>query len=493
MRLLSRPLALAVSTLLCAAVTPATLAAEAAPSPASSPAASAAPAALTPLQAKARELLANIIRYKSAVGPDENPQLADYLAGEFSAAGFTGDDLRVERYKETAYLVVRYRGQPKKGQPAQKPILLLSHMDVVPALREHWKRDPFTLDEANGFFYGRGTLDVKGGLATLTALFLRLKQEKFVPTRDLIIVFSGDEETTGETTRDLLTRHRDWVDAEYALNTDAGGGTLATDGSARSYNIQTAEKTYASYKLSAYNPGGHSSQPRADNAIYELADALKQVQAYRFPAMSTETTRAYFKAMGASTAGPLGEAMQAFAANPQDAAAADVLWANSAYVGATRTTCVATMLRGGHAENALPQQAAATVNCRLFPGVKPTEVADQLQALVGKQVEVSLIGEPHYSDGSPLRKDVVDAVTASIHARYPGIPIIPIQESGATDGIFYRAAGIPTYGISEVFIRPQDQFAHGLDERIPVSSYYDGLEHWYRIVKTLAGPATGRR
>ena len=493
MRLLSRPLALAVSTLLCAAVTPATLAAEAAPSPASSPAASAAPAALTPPQAKARELLANIIRYKSAVGPDENPQLADYLAGEFSAAGFTGDDLRVERYKETAYLVVRYRGQPKKGQPAQKPILLLSHMDVVPALREHWKRDPFTLDEANGFFYGRGTLDVKGGLATLTALFLRLKQEKFVPTRDLIIVFSGDEETTGETTRDLLTRHRDWVDAEYALNTDAGGGTLATDGSARSYNIQTAEKTYASYKLSAYNPGGHSSQPRADNAIYELADALKQVQTYRFPAMSTETTRAYFKAMGASTAGPLGEAMQAFAANPQDAAAADVLWANPAYVGATRTTCVATMLRGGHAENALPQQAAATVNCRLFPGVKPTEVADQLQALVGKQVEVSLIGEPHYSDGSPLRKDVVDAVTASIHARYPGIPIIPIQESGATDGIFYRAAGIPTYGISEVFIRPQDQFAHGLDERIPVSSYYDGLEHWYRIVKTLAGPAKGRR
>lgn len=489
MRLLSRPLALAVSTLLCLAGMPAAVAAEAAPSLA----AVAAPATLTPLQAKARELLANIIRYKSAVGPDENPQLADYLAGEFRAAGFTGDDLRVERYKETAYLVVRYPGQPKQGQPPQKPILLLSHMDVVPALREHWKRDPFTLDEANGFFYGRGTLDVKGGLATLTALFIRLKQEKFVPTRDLIIVFSGDEETTGETTRDLLTRHRDWVDAEYALNTDSGGGTLATDGRALSYNIQTAEKTYASYKLSAYNPGGHSSQPRADNAIYELADALKQVQAYRFPAMSTETTRAYFKAMGASTAGPLGEAMQAFAANPQDAAAADVLWANPAYVGSTRTTCVATMLRGGHAENALPQQASATVNCRLFPGTKPAEVADQLQALVGKQMEVALIGEPNYSDASPLRKDVMDAVTASIHTRYPGIPIIPIQESGATDGIFYRAAGIPTYGISETFIRPQDQFAHGLDERIPVESYYDGLEHWYRIVKTLAGPAKGRR
>lgn len=485
MRLSSPSLALAVSTLLCAAVAPAAVAAEAAPAAAS--------AALTPHQAKARELLANVIRFKSFVGADENPQMADYLAGEFRAAGFTGDDVRVERYKETAYLVVRYRGQPKKGQPVQKPILLLSHMDVVPALREHWKRDPFTLDEANGFFYGRGTLDVKGGLATLTALFIRLKQEKFVPTRDLVIVFSGDEETTGETTRDLLARHRDWVDAEYALNTDAGGGTLATDGSARSYNIQTAEKTYASYKLSTYNPGGHSSQPRADNAIYELADALKLVEGYRFPAMSTETTRAYFMAMGASTPGPLGAAMQAFAANPNDAAAADVLWGNPVYVGATRTTCVATMLRAGHAENALPQQASATVNCRLFPGTKPVEVASQLQALVGQKVEVSLIGEPHYSEGSPLRKDVVDAVTASVHARHPGIPIIPIQESGATDGIFYRAAGIPTYGISETFIRPQDQFAHGLDERIPVSSYYDGLEHWYRIVKTLAGPAKKQR
>lgn len=489
MRLSSRPLALAVSTLLCATMVSAGHAASPEVAAAAAPAvATAAPAALlTPHQAKARELLANVIHYKSAVGAGETPQLAEYLAGEFRAAGFTGDDLRLERYKDTAYLVVRYRGQPKKGQPAQKPILLLSHMDVVPALREHWKRDPFTLDEANGFFYGRGTLDVKGGLATLTALFIRLKQEKFVPTRDLIIVFSGDEETSGETTRELVDHHRDWVDAEYALNTDAGGGTLSTDNTARSYNIQTAEKTYSSYKLSTYNPGGHSSQPRADNAIYELADALKLVQGYRFPTMSTETTRAYFKAMGATNPGPLGEAMQAFAANPQDAAAAEVLWNSPSYVGATRTTCVATMLRGGHADNALPQQASATVNCRLFPGTTPQQVLAELQGLVGSKVEVALVGEPRYSDGSPLRKDVVDAVTASVHARHPGIPIIPIQESGATDGIFYRSAGIPTYGISETFIRPQDQFAHGLDERIPVASYYDGLEHWYRIVKTLAG------
>lgn len=449
--------------------------------------------ALTPHQAKARELLANVIRFKSFVGADENPQMADYLAGEFKAGGFTDEEITVRRFEDTAYLVVRYKGQPRKGQPAQKPILLLSHMDVVPALREHWKRDPFTLDEANGFFYGRGTLDVKGGLATLTALFLRLRAEKFVPTRDLILVFSGDEETTGNSTRELVDRHRDWIDAEYALNTDAGGGTLGPDGEARSYNIQTAEKTYASYKLSTFNPGGHSSQPRADNAIYELADALKLVQAYRFPTMANDTTRAFFRAMARTTPGALGEAMAAFSANPQDAAAADVLWSSPVYVGATRTTCVATQLRGGHAENALPQQATATVNCRLFPGVTPRQVETELQGVVGSAVTVELIGEPRYSDGSPLRQDVVDAVTAAVHARHPGIPIIPIQESGATDGLYYRAAGIPTYGISETFIRPQDQFAHGLDERIPVQSYYDGLDHWYRIVQSLAGSGKSAR
>ena len=439
-------------------------------------------------RAKARELLANVIHYKSFVGANETPQLAEYLAGEFKAGGFTDDEIILRRFEETSYLVVRYQGQPRKGQPAQKPILLLSHMDVVPALREHWKRDPFTLDEANGFFYGRGTLDVKGGLATLTELFLKLRAEKFVPTRDLILVFSGDEETTGNTTRELVDHHRDWIDAEFALNTDAGGGTLGPDGEARSYNIQTAEKTYASYKVTTYNAGGHSSQPRADNAIYELADALKRVQAYRFPTMSTDTTRAFFRAMSATTPGALGGAMAAFAANPADEAAASVLWDAPAYVGATRTTCVATMLRGGHADNALPQQASATVNCRLFPGVTPKQVEVELQGVVGKGAEVALIGEPRYSDGSPLREDVLAAVTASVHARHPGIPIIPIQESGATDGLYYRAAGIPTYGISEVFIRPQDQFAHGLDERIPVQSYYDGVDHWYRVVQSLAGP-----
>lgn len=447
---------------------------------------------LTPLQAKAREIFARVIGFKSVAPGYETPQLAEYLAGELRAAGFAEQDILLGRLDETAYLVVRYRGRPPAGTPARKPILLLSHLDVVPALKEHWKRNPFALDEANGFFYGRGTLDVKNGVTTLVALFLRLKQENFVPTRDLVMVLSGDEETTGLTTMKLLKEHRDWVDAEYALNTDAGGGTLDHEGRARSYNIQTAEKTYASYKLSAYNPGGHSSQPRADNAIYALADALKAVQAYRFPVQWSDTTIGFFRETGAITAGPLGEAMRVFAANPNDTAAADELWKHPVYVGATRTTCVATMLRAGHAENALPQQATATVNCRIFPGVTPQAIRDSLQKVVGENIEVEIIDNPHYSDASPLRKDVVEAVTAAVHARYPGVPIIPIQESGATDGIFYRAAGIPTYGVSETFIRAEDQFAHGLDERIPVNSFYDGLDHWYRLVQTLAGKNPSR-
>ena len=464
------------------------LAAALASSAIASPASTAA-SELTPLQAKAREMFARVIGFKSIAPGYETPQLVDYLAGELRAAGFEEKDMLRGRLEETAYLVVRYRGQPPAGTAPRKPVLLLSHLDVVPALKEHWKRDPFRLDEANGFFYGRGALDIKPGVTSLVMLFLRLKQENFVPTRDLVMVLSGDEETTGATTVKLLEEHRDWVDAEYALNTDAGGGTLDHEGRARSYNIQTAEKTYASYKLSAYNPGGHSSQPRADNAIYELADALKSVQTYQFPVQWSDTTLGFFKATGAITDGPLGAAMRNFAANPGDASAAAELAKHPVYIGATRTTCVATMLRAGHAENALPQQASATVNCRIFPGVTPQAIRDALQKVVGERIEVETLDNPRYSDASPLRQDVVDAVTAAVHARHPGIPIIPIQESGATDGLFYRAAGIPTYGISETFIRNEDQFAHGLDERIPVQSFYEGLEHWYRIVQTLFGPA----
>jgi acetylornithine deacetylase/succinyl-diaminopimelate desuccinylase-like protein len=417
------------------------------------------------------------------------PALVDYLVSRFRAAGFPESDVHVLRYGESASLVVRYRGEPARGEARQKPIAFLGHMDVVTAKPEDWQRDPFTLVEENGYFYGRGTSDDKNTVALLTATFLRLKAAGFVPRRDLVLVFTGDEETQGAHAGNLVGNHRDLVDAEYALNGDAGGGSLAEDdGHAISYGLQTAEKTYASFELTVKNPGGHSSLPRKDNAIYELADALKAVQAYRFPVQWNETTLAWFRTTGARTSGPLGEAMRRFAANPGDGAAAQALADSPNDVGATRTTCIPTLLRGGHADNALPQSATATINCRIFPGVKVEDVKAQLQRLAGAGVTVTTVGTPEPSDESPLRPDVLAAVTKAVHARNPGVPVSPYQESGGTDGRLFRAAGIPTYGVGETFIKDSDVFAHGLNERIPVKSFYDGLEHWAALVKELAGP-----
>ncbi|MBF6024070.1 M20/M25/M40 family metallo-hydrolase [Lysobacter niastensis] len=433
--------------------------------------------------ARARDIFAKLISYKTSVGFDQVPAMSEYLASQFRAAGFPDADIHILPVGKTNSMVVRYRGDGSGG----KPILLMAHMDVVTAKPEDWERDPFKLIEENGYFYGRGTSDVKDGVATLTSTFLRLKSEGFVPTRDLVIVFSGDEETEMATIRDLANNHRDMIDAEYALNSDGGGGTLEENGKPRMYSVQTAEKTYASFELTTHNPGGHSSQPRADNAIYDLADALKKVQTYRFPTMWNDTTLAAFKAVGAATPGATGEAMRKFAANPRDEAAANVLAGIPYEVGKTRTTCIPTLLRGGHADNALPQSATATVNCRIFPGVAIDDVRKTLQDLAGSSVEVKTIGSPTASDASPLRPDVMTAVTKVVHQLHPGVAVVPSQESGATDGLYLRAAGIPTYGVSGMFLKDSDSFAHGLNERIPVKGYYDGLDHWYLLVKELAG------
>lgn len=442
-------------------------------------------AAPGPYDAKAREIFSRIIAMETTPRARQVPQMAEYLAGELRAGGFAAADIRILPLRDSASLVVRYRGDGSGG----KPILLLSHMDVVDARREDWKRDPFTLIEENGFFYGRGTLDVKSGVATLVVTFLRLRAEGFVPSRDLILYFSGDEETAMITTLDTARNHRDLIDAEFALNTDAGGGTLdETSGAALHYALQTAEKTYADFELTARNPGGHSSQPRDDNAIYALAVALQKLSAFRFPVMWNETTLASLKQAGERTPGELGAAMRRFAEDPMDPAAAETLRVDPAYVGQTRTTCVATMLNGGHAANALPQSASATVNCRIFPGVPVANVQRALEQVVGAGIEVRLTDEPIFSDASPLRDDVIAAVTRAVRQRYPGVRVVPSQESGASDGAIFRGAGIPTYGVSEVFMRNSDMFSHGLDERIPVKSFYEGLQQWYALLTDLAGP-----
>ncbi len=447
----------------------------------------AAPAAAPPseaVRAQAREIFAHIVGIESSVGKGKVPLVAKYLAERFKAGGFPDADIHILPLGETASLVVRYRGSGGGG----KPIALIAHMDVVTAKRSDWQRDPYTLTEEKGFFYGRGTSDVKQEVALLTATFLRFKAEGYVPARDLIIAFSGDEETEQATARDLVTKHRDLVDAEFALNGDGGGGVLSEDAAKpQIFYVQGAEKSSGQFVLTTHNPGGHSSQPRPDNAIYELADALKAVQGYQFPVKWNEWTLGDFKAASLVTQGPAGEAMARFAADPGNAAAAAEISKTPAYVGRIRTTCVATLLAAGHAENALPQSATATINCRIFPGTSAAEVQKTLQGLVGPKVEVRQGYEALVSDASPMRQDIMKAVGKAIAASDPGVPVVPTQAAYATDGAVFRNAGIPTYGVGGVFIMDSEEFAHGLNERIRVQEFYKGLTYWDVLIKALAG------
>lgn len=438
-----------------------------------------APAAV---RAQARDVYGTIIAMQTSEGLRQVPVMAEYLAGKFRAAGFPAEDIEIRPLGETASLVVRYRGSDRQA----RPILLLGHMDVVAARAEDWDRDPFVLIEENGYFYGRGSADIKGEIALITTTFLRLKAEGFVPSRDLVIAFSGDEETTMLTTRDLAQH---LADAEFALNGDGGQGVLNDEtGKPEVYYIQGAEKYYASFELTARNAGGHSSEPRADNAIYDLADALEALRRYQFPVMWNDWTLGNFAATAKVTPGPIGEAMAKFAADPRNEAAVQTLSASPQYVGKLRTTCVATLLKGGHAENALPQSATATVNCRVFPGTPLEQVKATLQKLAGDKVEVKGIGDPQPSNPSPLRPDVVSVVTRAVHADYPGVPIVPEMAAYATDGAVFRRAGIPTYGVCSLFIRGKDEYSHGLNERIEVAAFYAGLDHWYRLLQDLVGP-----
>ena len=436
-------------------------------------------------RATAREIFETIVEMDTSVAGRQTPEMANYLAGRFRAAGFPADDVHVLPMGDTAVLVVRYRGDGTGG----RPILFLAHMDVVAAVRSDWERDPFTLIEENGFFFGRGTSDNKTGVALLSTTFLDLRGEGFTPTRDLILVFSGDEETNPVTTRNLLRDHRALLgDAEFALNSDGGGGDLReSDGLASGYYIQTAEKTFATFTLTARNPGGHSSAPRADNAIFDLTDAIARLRAYQFPVMWNDTTLASFRASAAAADADIGAAMRRFADRPGDRRSAARLSQSPGLVGQIRTTCIPTRLAAGHADNALPQSAIATVNCRIFPGVAVADVQAQLQRLAGESVAVELRSDLPATEASPLRDDVIAAVTAAARTHHPDVQIIPSQAPYYTDGMFYRAAGIPTYGVSEIFMKGSDAFAHGLNERVPVEAFYNGLDHRRVMIHELAG------
>lgn len=452
------------------------------------PASAHAPAPLTAQQQQAFDIYRDIIAIRTARGQAKTPEMVAYLVSRLKQAGFADADITVTDYDSAGErvqgLVVRFAAVRPNGR---KPIVMLGHMDVVDALAEDWVLPPFTLTEKDGFFFGRGTTDNKYGIASLVHSFIRLKQEGWSPRRDLYLVFSGDEETGMISSRAQAEYVASQIDPAYVLNSDAGGITLAPDNTPLAMGVQAAEKTFATFELTVTNPGGHSSRPRADNAIYELSDAIQKIAAYKFPVQASPLTRAFLGALGQITPGETGAAMRAFAADPTDASAIEVLRANPETVGTLGTTCVATMLRAGHAENALPQSATATVNCRIFPGEGAAATEAALKRVIGNdKVQFRLLTDVTESPASAVPDEVSAALRKVIDARYPGLPIQPYMESGGTDGMHYRARGLATVAISGAASRPQDMFAHGLNERLSVAAFYGGLDHWYLLLKELA-------
>lgn len=408
---------------------------------------------------------------------------ANEMAVRLRAAGFPASDVVVVGPDAThGNLIARIH-----GSGARKPILFLAHLDVVEAKRSDWSMDPFKLTEKDGFFYGRGTSDVKDGDAILVTNFIRLKQEGYKPDRDLILALTSDEEGGDfNGVLWLLEKHRDLIDAEYCINTDGGDFQLKS-GKPLLASIQTSEKIYADFQLTVRNKGGHSSLPTPNNAIYHLANGLVRLSKYEFPVQLNETTRAFFERMAIIDHGPLSKEMEAAAKNPPDRAAVGLLSASSYYNALLRTTCVATRLDAGHANNALPQDARTIVNCRILPGGTQKETGETLvKVLDDAQIQVAPLAPPHDSPASPLRKDVLEATEQAVSKVWPGVPVVPVMDTGASDGYRLRAAGIPTYAVSGVFIDMDDVRAHGRDERILESSFYQGVDFFYRYIKALS-------
>jgi len=442
-----------------------------------------------PWQIYAHGLLRDSVAFRSVRGEQQVVPFTEYLAKEFVEAGFPVEDVRIlpmdSAGEPSASLVVRYRGTSKK-----RPILFAAHMDVVPATATAWDRDPFKLSEDDGFYYGRGVLDDKYGITVLTTTFLRLMSEGFEPERDLIIAFSGDEETKQLTIKSLVQDHMDLIDAEIAFNVDVGFGRLDKQFNPAAIFLQFAEKTYVTFEFSSSNAGGHSSKPPPENAIADLARAITAIHEYDFPVRSSDDSRAYFAAMSDFVDNELGDAMRRFAENPDDNEASDYLSNDPEYVGIVRTTCVSTMLRGGHVENALPESATVTVNCRIYPGVEVSAVEAALRRVVNNpEIEFVTLGNPEASPPSPVRADVValiEAATAKQFPEYPTVPVIPFFASYATDGIYLRSAGITTYGMYGVFLRAGDDQSHSSNEKLPIEGFYDALDFWYVLSKDLA-------
>ncbi len=445
-----------------------------------------APRTLSPNDQRARDIFEQLININTTGSSGSTTVAASAMAKRLSDAGFPAADVQVIGLEgsKNGNLVARFRGTGR-----EKPILLLAHLDVVEAKREDWSMDPFSFVEQDGYFYGRGTQDIKDGAAILVATLLRLKQEGYRPNRDLILALTTGEEGGSDYNgvEWLLAHHRDLIDAAYVLNMDAGDPVIL-NGKRLMRPVQASEKVYVTFKLEVHNSGGHSSLPTKDNAIYRLAAALGRLSAYEFPAQLNEITRTFFQRMAGLQQGQLAADMAAVAAPTLDPAAIRRLSnVSPLYNAQLRTTCVATELSGGHAENALPQTATATVNCRMLPGTPSEEVQGTLSRVVADTaVKVGVVTAATPSPPSPLTPAIMKPLEL-VTTRLWNIPVVPVMETGATDGLYLRNAGIPVYGVSGVFIDINDIRAHGRDERIGVQNYYDGAEYIYQLVKAVSG------
>lgn len=431
-----------------------------------------------------REILRELIEINTSDSAGRTLEAATALARRLVAAGLPAADVQVlQPNPREGVLVARYRGTGQGG----RPILLMAHLDVVDARPEDWSFPPYEFRELDGYYYGRGTNDNKAGAAMLVANFIRYRQEGLRPTRDLIILLTSDEESSQESIAWVLRAHRPLVDAAFALNTDGGGGELK-DGKPITFSVQAAEKVYLSFQLEVRNRGGHSSVPEPDNAIYRLASGLARLAAWQFPVRLTAVSRAYFERSAEGQDPETAADMRAVAATGDPSAAAR-LSRVPFYNSVMRTTCVATRLFAGHADNALPQLARATVNCRLVP----TDPADSVEATLRRVVAdtgivFTRLDIVRPSPPSPLLPEVMGPVEALARELWPGVVVIPEMSTGATDGLFTRNAGIPTYGVSAIFDEVGDVRAHGRDERVGVEAYHRAAEYWYRLVRQLASP-----
>jgi acetylornithine deacetylase/succinyl-diaminopimelate desuccinylase-like protein len=443
-------------------------------------------------QRLAHDIFKQLIEINTTDSVGNVTSAAEAVAKRLREAGFDEKDIQIAGPRENKRnLVVRYR-----GSGTRRPVLFIGHLDVVEARREDWTVDPFVFLEKDGYFYGRGTEDMKSGDALLITSFIRLKKEGYVPDRDLILALTADEEGgTANGVDWLLTTHRNWIDAEYCINLD--GGEFEKDKDKRLLaGLQASEKVYVDYQFESLNAGGHSSVPSPDNAIYHLAGALSRLQMFSFPVNMGEITRNYFLKTATLSGGETAEHMRAVAKEPPDPAAVLRLSQVPYFNSLLHTTCVATMLTGGHAPNALPQTARANVNCRIIPGEDPAEVRKTLESVAADpKVSVTIVPVKTANGSivpqvgvppSPLLPEVVEAEEKTVHSLWPGLPVVPTMSTGASDGRYLRIAGIPTYGIACMFFELDDNRAHGKDERIGAKDFYDGVEISYRLIRNLS-------